>query len=169
MLEGVVIERYPDHLYFSNPGTMLITVEEFFESGLSICRNRILQKMFIVFGRGERLGSGADIISQGWKENNWPEPEIKEHFGPSTDRVELTLRLSSVSGPITEQGSESSVKSSVKIVQAMRENAHITAAELTLMLGISERAIYKNIAKLRDAGIIRRKGSDIAGEWEVLK
>lgn len=70
MLEGVVIERYPDHLYFSNPGTMLITVEEFFEGGHSICRNRILQKMFIVFGRGERLGSGADIISQGWKENN---------------------------------------------------------------------------------------------------
>ena len=51
----------------------------------------------------------------------------------------------------------------------MRDNAHITAAELALMLGKSERAIYKNIAKLRDAGIIRRKGSDIAGEWEVLK
>ena len=61
---------------------MLITVEEFFEGGHSICRNRILQKMFIVFGRGERLGSGADIIRQGWKENNWPEPELKEHFGP---------------------------------------------------------------------------------------
>ena len=92
-----------------------------------------------------------------------------KHFGPNTDRVELTLRLGAVSTPVTEQGSESSVKSSVKIVQAMRDNAHITAAELALMLGISERAIYKNIAKLRDAGIIRRKGSDIAGEREVLK
>ena len=169
MLEGVVIERYPDHLYFSNPGTMLITVEEFFEGGHSICRNRILQKMFIVFGRGERLGSGADIIRQGWKENKWPEPEIKEHFGPNTDRVELTLRLGALSTPVTEHGSESSVKSSVKIVQAMREDAHITAVELASMLGISERAIYKNIAKLRDAGIIRRKGSDVAGEWEVIK
>ena len=84
--------------------------------------------MFIVFGRGERLGSGADIIRRGWKENNWPEPELKEHFGPNTDRVELTLRLGAVPAPVTEQGSDSSVKSSVKIVQAMRGNAHITAA-----------------------------------------
>ena len=50
----------------------------------------------------------------------------------------------------------------------MRDDAHITAAELASMLGISERAVYKNIAKLREAGIIRRKGSDIAGEWEVI-
>ena len=96
-------------------------------------------------------------------------PDLKEHFGPNTDRVELTLQLGTVSEPVTEQGSESSVKSSVKIVQAMRDNAHVTAAELASMLGISERGVYKNIAKLREAGIIRRNGSDIAGEWVVLK
>ena len=169
MLEGIVIERYRDRLYFSNPGTMLVPVEEFFEGGHSICRNHILQKMFIAIGRGERLGSGADIIRQGWKENNWPEPELKEHFGANTDRVELTLRLGAVSEFSTEQNGKSSVKSSVRIVQAMREDAHITAAELASLLGITERAVYKNIAKLRDAGIIRRNGSDVAGEWEVLK
>ncbi len=53
--------------------------------------------MFIVSGRGERLGSGADVIRQGWLENGWPEPEIHEHFGANTDRVELTLRLGTVS------------------------------------------------------------------------
>ena len=42
------------------------------------------------------------IIRQGWKENKWPEPELKEHFGPNTDRVELTLRLGSVSGQNAE-------------------------------------------------------------------
>ena len=40
-------------------------------------------------------------------------PDLKEHFGPNTDRVELTLQLGTVSEPVTEQGSESSVKSSV--------------------------------------------------------
>lgn len=76
---------------------MLVPAEKFFEGGRSICRNRILQKMFIVFGRRERLGSGADIIRQGWLENGWPEPEIHEHFGANTDRVELTLRSGTVS------------------------------------------------------------------------
>ena len=81
MPEGIVIERYRDHLYFSNPGTMLIPLESFFEGGHSICRNATLQKMFIAIGRGEHLGSGADVIEKGWKENGWPEPELKEHFG----------------------------------------------------------------------------------------
>ena len=169
MMSGVIIERYPDRHVFINPGTMLIPVEDFFQGGKSICRNPYLQDMFIAIGRGEHLGSGADIIEKGWKENGWPEPELKETVGAQTDSVVLTLRLSPVSTPVTEQGSESSVKSSVKIVQAMRDNAKVTAAELASMLGITERAVYKNIAKLREAGIIRRNGSDIAGEWEVLK
>ena len=36
LYEGPVIERYPDRLYFSNPGTMLVSVEDFFEGGHSI-------------------------------------------------------------------------------------------------------------------------------------
>lgn len=88
--------------------TMLVPAEKFFEGGRSICRNRILQKMFIVFGRGERLGSGADIIRQGWRENGWPEPEIHEHFGTNTDRVELTLRLGTVS--VLNPGSTEKIK-----------------------------------------------------------
>jgi predicted HTH transcriptional regulator len=64
MIEGVVIERHPDRLYFSNPGTMLISPEDFLEGGHGICRNGILQKMFIAIGRGEHMGSGADTINK---------------------------------------------------------------------------------------------------------
>ena len=176
MLEGVVIERYPDHLYFSNPGTMLITVEEFFEGGHSICRNRILQKMFVVFGQGERLGSGADIIRQGWKENNWPEPEIKEHFGPNTDRVELTLRL----GAVSANGSESEVKSEekdeekgkvktkVQIKELMQNNRYITYTEIAQEIGISISSVEKSVRRMRERGEIVRHGADNGGWWEVL-
>ena len=61
------------------------------------------------------------------------------------------------------------MKSSVKIVHAMRKNSHITAVELAALIGISERAIWKNIAKLKAAGEILRVGSDVDGEWKVLK
>ena len=173
MLEGVVIERYPDHLYFSNPGTMLITVEEFFEGGHSICRNRILQKMFIVFGRGERLGSGADIISQGWKENNWPEPELKEHFGPNTDRVELTLRLGNVTEKstetITETKKKSAVKTSERIKDLMRKNPAITLHEIAAILDRQPRTIEIAVKKLRERGEVVHQGPDNNGYWEVLK
>ena len=46
---------------------------------------------------GQNKSSGADIIRQGWRENGWPEPEIREHVGANTDRVELSLRLGTVS------------------------------------------------------------------------
>lgn len=82
---------------------MLVFVEVIFEGGHSICRNHILQKMFIVFGRGERLGSGADVIRQRWHENGWPDPIIKEHFGSNSERVELTLKIGSYTETYTEK------------------------------------------------------------------
>ena len=152
---------------------MLVPVEEFFEGGHSICRNQILQKMFIAIGRGERLGSGADIIRQGWRENGWPDPEIHEHFGANTDRVELTLRLGAVSTPVTEQGSESSVISSVRnaetVKEMMRKDPKVTHKKIADALGISERGVEKITKKLRESGDIRRKGGRFGGEWEVLK
>ena len=173
MLEGIVIERYPDHLYFSNPGTMLIPVETFFKGGHSICRNAILQKLFIAIGRGERLGSGADIIKNGWKENGWPEPELKEHFGANDDRVELTLRIASVSTLVTEQGSGSSVTSSVRnagaVKDMMKKNPKITHKQMAEALGISERGVEKITKKMRESGEIVRMGGRFGGEWEVLK
>lgn len=173
MLEGVVIERYPDHLYFSNPGTMLITIEEFFEGGHSVCRNRILQKMFIVFGRGERLGSGADIIRQGWNENNWPDPEVKEHFGPNTDRVELTLRLGNVTEKstetITETKKKSSMKTTERIKDFMRKNPAITLKEIAAILDRQPRTIEIAVKKLRERGEVVHQGPDNNGYWEVLK
>ena len=39
------------------------------------------------------MGSGADTINKGWETNDWPDLEIKEHFGKNDDRVELTLWL----------------------------------------------------------------------------
>ena len=51
----------------------------------------------------------------------------------------------------------------------MRKNSHITAVELAALIGISERAIWKNIAKLKVAGEILSVGSDVDGEWKVLK
>ena len=139
----------------------------------SICRNRILQKMFIVFGRGERLGSGADIIRQGWKENKWPEPELKEHFGPNTDRVELTLRLGSVSGQKEESDKKDDKKSvkktKDKIKDMVRKDKYITLSQMAESLGISISGVAKSITRMQAQDEIVRHGADNGGYWEVLK
>ena len=150
---------------------MLVSVEDFFEGGHSICRNSALHKMFEMIGGGERAGSGADTIKKGWADNKWPAPEIKEHFGQNDDRVELTLRIgqsTSSPGKGTESELKSTLKSGQKIVDLMRENPSITIAELVLRLGLSRSGVNKQIAKLKAAGVIEREGSDKGGYWLVI-
>ena len=129
--------------------------------------------MFIAIGRGEHLGSGADIIEKGWKENGWPEPELKETFGAHTDGVELTLRLRAVSAQNTESketGKETSKESnSDKVKDLMRSNKRITIKQMAEALKISESGVEKIIRNLRKENDIRRKGGRFGGEWEVLK
>lgn len=46
----------------SNPGTMLIGMEEYYEGGHCVCRNPVIQSMFVFMGIGEKGGIGADVI-----------------------------------------------------------------------------------------------------------
>jgi Fic family protein len=56
-----------------------------------------------------------------------------------------------------------------EILQNMRGNPHITASELAEILHITDRAVKKNIAKLKSAGQLRRVGPDKGGHWEVIQ
>ena len=87
---------------FSNPGAMLVSQEQFFEGGESICRNPTIQKMFMMFGPAEKAGSGGAKIMDGWRKNNWKAPTVIERFRP--DKVEFKLTMQSLIQPevITE-------------------------------------------------------------------
>src|SRR5207244_8401301 len=62
--------------------------------GVSECRNKSLQTMFLMIGGGERAGSGLDKIRQAWKSQHWRYPRIRELTQP--DRVQLVLRMVSL-------------------------------------------------------------------------
>ncbi len=97
----IVITKSKDSIVFSNPGNMLITPKQYYEGGLSVCRNTTLQKMFMMLGRAEKAGSGADTIINGWKESNKVMPSIKESVRP--DKVTLTLSMASFIDDDTKQ------------------------------------------------------------------
>jgi len=59
-----------------------------------------------------------------------------------------------------------------RIIEQMRKNPKVTYWDLQLILGISEKSVYKNIKKLKEAGIIKRMGpryKSVYRRWEVLK
>ena len=54
-----------------------------------------------------------------------------------------------------------------KILQLISENKHISAQELVGILGISSHAVEKQIANLKDKGLLKRRDPDKGGYWEV--
>lgn len=96
--EGSLTVIFKNGTYlFSNPGTMLVSQEQFFEGGESVCRNPTLQKMFMMLGPAEKAGSGGAKIMEGWRRNNWKTPFIFERTRP--DKVEFWLSMQSLIQP----------------------------------------------------------------------
>lgn len=56
-----------------------------------------------------------------------------------------------------------------KILDAIKENPHITQTELSEKIGIARKNIISNMKKMQDAGILVRHGADKNGWWEVIE
>jgi len=97
---GIVIERFPDKLVFSNPGTLLVSQQQLRSGGVSVCRNPALQLMFRMTGLGDAAGSGLDKIRSSWKSQHWESPNLSEQWSP--DRVILTLPIVTALPPIVQ-------------------------------------------------------------------
>jgi len=91
---GIVIEKYRDRFELSNPGSLLLSLDQVWSGGISECRNRSLQTMFLMIGGGEKAGSGIDKIRQGWRAQHWRLPIIRERVQP--DRVNVVLPMVSL-------------------------------------------------------------------------
>lgn len=91
------VVRYPDKIVLSNPGVLLISREQFYRGGESVCRNTSLQQMFMLMGQAEKAGSGVDKILRGWSDSRWGAPYPKELFRPN--KVELVMPLESLLDP----------------------------------------------------------------------
>ena len=94
---GIVIEKHPDQLIFTNPGSLLVSQEELYRKprvSISECRNKNLQQMFTAIGASDKMGSGVDKIHAGWESQHWRTPKISENFRP--DRVCWNLPMVSL-------------------------------------------------------------------------
>ena len=59
-------------------------------------------------------------------------------------------------------------ESSQKIIELIKSDENITTQGMADKLGISRRAVAKQIARLQEANIIRRVGADKGGHWKII-
>lgn len=193
---NIVIDRYFDRIVLSNPGTMLISMEEYYEGGHSVCRNPVIQKMFVFLGIGEKGGTGADVIAKGWKDNGWSIPTVEEKSNPDrietclkldgningttgtssvtteipADTTETTTKTPSTTTEIPSATTETSADTTETILKIISNNSKVTAKEIASVCGITEDGVAYHIKKLKQRGrIIRIGGSRNGGEWKVVE
>ena len=165
---GIVIDRYLDHLEFSNPGTLLVSREQLVRGGISECRNKSLQKMFQMLGAGDKAGSGIDRIRKSWAAQHWQSPRLVETLRP--DRVQLNLpMISTLPDEVMEAldqlfGSAFRARSpdEIQALVAAYVEGEITNQRLQEMLALHRLDITRMLKELVQAGFLVSEGQ---GRW----
>ncbi|MDE6803409.1 MAG: hypothetical protein K2J29_02085, partial [Muribaculaceae bacterium] len=101
----IKVYKTPKGIIMSNPGTLLVSMPQYYEGGKSEPRNPALQKMFGLIGKSDKAGSGVDKILQGWRIAQWQKPYIEETG--KLDEVELYLPIEeviSLDNTLSEEG-----------------------------------------------------------------
>ena len=133
--------------------------------------------MLRMIGFGENVGSGFPKIIAAWKETNWGDPQLLNKL--DVDEVELVLpvpspKASSVNAPVNAPANapaNASVKlnkTQLAIIKVLLKDNRATYEDLAKIIGVDRTTIRRNIAVLKEKGVIRRVGEDKNGYWEVL-
>jgi ATP-dependent DNA helicase RecG len=160
----ILLELFDNRVELSNPGGLVSAIPESEFGKRSHSRNPLIFGLFARMHLVEQVGSGIVRMHDLMHEAKLPPPQFQK-----TGIFTITLmRPEKSSEKGSEKGSEkSSEKSSEKIIELIKEYPAVTIAEMAESLGISTRAVEKQLAKLKSKNIIDRIGSYKDGYWII--
>ncbi|MBK7214546.1 MAG: putative DNA binding domain-containing protein [Bacteroidales bacterium] len=165
---NLIIEHKADTFQFSNPGTLLVSLRQYYQGGISECRNPSLQKMFMFIGSAEKAGSGVSKIMSGWEYAHWRTPYILIFSQP--DRVVLELPMFSILPEETLENLrelfgdqiDALGKDELTILAACHIEGEISNSRLQYMIDMHRSDITKILQDLCKQGYLL---SDNKGRW----
>lgn len=168
-LVPIQIRIHEDAVYISNDCVFPVgwTVETLMERHRSQPYNPNIANGFFRAGYVETWGRGIEKICEACKKHGVPMPEY-------------TLHLEDIMVKFTPLGHQDILKDQnvlinvlindpleKEVLSAIKENSHITQAQLSIKLNRSDRQIRRVLKELREKGIIERIGSRKSGQWIV--
>lgn len=84
-----------------------------------------------------------------------------------TSNIDAFLKSTEESGEKMLQNGEKKQKSREKILTLLKQDPFFTTRKLAEAIGITPKAIEKQLAKLKAEGLIERDGPDKGGKWKV--
>lgn len=195
-LGGVLrVDRRTDSIIMRNPGILRISPERIYNGDYTQARNSTIQRMLRMIGMGDNIGSGFQKILMSWAMLGLPRPDIHEER--EVNEVWLTLPLvekNEWNNSYQEEGKEirkgkekgkekdkenslSRIPTSIiesltdvqfKMLNAIDDNESITFSHLGELLGLSQKALRGQRAKIESLGVyLVRIGSTKSGSWKI--
>jgi Fic family protein len=131
---------------------------------------RLWQSVILYHWKQPFIAIATESIVRDHQEAYYQALEDAGTAGESTPFVEFMLEVIHESIVSSVKGSvKGSVNTEEKILLHLRENPTATIKALSEVLGLSTRAIEKQIAKLKTEGRLQRIGSARKGHWEVKR
>lgn len=81
--------------------------------------------------------------------------------------IESFLKSMGESGEKIENSGKKKLKSREKILALLKEHSEYSARKLAEEIGITPKAVEKQLANLKASGLIRREGPDKGGKWII--
>jgi ATP-dependent DNA helicase RecG len=163
------IRTFTDHIEFYNPGGLPKPLEELKGKDISLPRNPIITKLFRMVKLAENAGFGFDKIETNWMDYNKTKPIYDLSFDSTIIKFQLEVSegIRKEFGKNSERIQDEFGKDVLYTFQLIVENKYIKTAEIAAQVGKSTRTIEKYIDKLKNAGIILRKGPKLGGYWDI--
>ncbi|MFC1510054.1 DUF4062 domain-containing protein [Candidatus Omnitrophota bacterium] len=172
---SVQVRLFTDRLEILNPGHLApeLSIEKLKHDHASYPPNKLLAEALYQAGYIERYGTGTEDIFKLAAEADLKEPlfSLKEGFKVTIWRPNVVGEQVADVNAGVNAGEAAGVKLSTlqkQIVDAINNDAYITQEQLSKKYEKDIRTIQRNIAKLKEKKILRRKGTDKDGVWEVL-
>ena len=157
----IFLRIYDDQLTIWNPGELIapLTIDKLKIKHESKLRNRLIADIFFRAGYIESWGRGIDIMLEGCKEYDMPEPLIEEDQGG--------IRVTFLKDIYTEEHLRTLDlnERQMKAMQYIKENGQITNADYQKVTGISRRTALRDLQELVKKRLVERtgvSGSDVA-------
>ena len=180
----VQIRVYDDRVYIANDCRLPIdiTVEKLSAARKSVPHNPLLAGVMFRSGQIEAWGRGIERMSNACKTDNLLPPDFV--ITPQSFTVCFHIRDNrqehrsdehtndiSTSKSVHRMDSKNTVINEELFLTSIKNNPSVTASELSVLYGVTQRTIEKNIAKFKALGRIYRIGSarGKGGQWIVVE
>lgn len=130
---------------------------------------RLWQSVILYNWKKVFIAIPTESIIRDHQEEYYQAIENSTNLGESTPFIEFMLEviLESIQSSV-KNSVKSSVNTEDKILILMKQNTIITMKQLAQVLNLTQRAVEKQVAKLKDEGKLKRLGSARKGEWEII-